>query len=75
MNGYQKRIVAVTGCSENEAEESEEIMHTEIFHSTLDWQSRRIFDKAAKLAVAVLRGQPVPIAVAKAIESGRAVKL
>ena len=41
MNSYQHLIIEATGCTAAEAGEIEEIMRADIFHSTLDWQSRR----------------------------------
>jgi hypothetical protein len=56
---YQRIIVEATGCTEGEARGAEEIMRHDIFHSTLDWQSRPLLEKAARLAVASLRKMPV----------------
>jgi hypothetical protein len=68
--GYQQTIIEATGCAPDEAREAEDIMRNDIFHSTLDWQSRALFVKAARLAVKVLRGEPVPVNIARAIERG-----
>lgn len=40
MAYYQQLIIQVTQCSESEAFEIEEYMRHNIFHSTLDWQTR-----------------------------------
>lgn len=72
---YQQMIQRATGCTEAEAREAEDIMRHDIFHSTLDWQPRSIFDKAARLAVAVVRGEPILARHARAIENGTAVRL
>ena len=50
MNHYQKLIIAVTGCNEQDAAEIEDYMRHVIFHSTLDWQTKAQFNKAAKTA-------------------------
>mgnify|MGYP001594854238 CR=1 FL=1 len=72
---YTQMIQAATGCTDAEAREAEEIMRHDIFHSTLDWQSRSLFDKAARLAVAVLRDETILARHARAIECGTAVRL
>ena len=54
---YADIIKEATGCSDTEAAEIEEIMRSEIFHSTLDWQTRAELMEAARLALAVLRLQ------------------
>ena len=71
---YQQMIQRATGCSEAEAGEVEEIMRHDIFHSTLDWQTRAIFDKAARMAVAYLHGT-APERVVRAIECGVPVRV
>lgn len=68
--GYQQMIMDATGCTAAEAREAEEVMRKDIFHSTLDWQPRPLFNKAARLAVAILRDEPIPVAAAKALERG-----
>ena len=60
MNHYQERIQRVTGSTEAEASEIEEMMRHDIFHSTLDWQPAPLFDKAAQVAFAYLRNLPLP---------------
>jgi len=72
---YQQMIQRATGCTEAEACAAEDIMRHDIFHSTLDWQSRALFDKAARLAITVVRGEPILAAHARAIERGTAVRL
>lgn len=47
LKGYAKSIVDDTGCDPSDAEEIEEIMRHDIFHSTLDWQSKAEFKKGA----------------------------
>lgn len=50
MTHYQEMIVEDTGCSADEASMVEDIMQNEVFHSTLDWQSRAQFRRGAKQA-------------------------
>jgi hypothetical protein len=52
---YKAMIVKATGCAEHEAEEVEEIMRHEVFHSTLDWQTKAQFNKGAREAYQVLQ--------------------
>ena len=73
MSFYGKTIVKATGCTEQEAAEAEEVMRNDLFHSTLDWQPAGLFDKAARLAVKIVRGERVPRAVSVAIERGTPV--
>ena len=47
---YQKLIIECTNCTESDAKEIEEYMRNVIFHSTLDWQTKAQFNKAAKTA-------------------------
>jgi hypothetical protein len=70
MSMYGELIIKATGCTDAEARDAEEIMRHDIFHSTLDWQPRPLFIKAARLAVKILRNEPIPIAAAKALEQG-----
>lgn len=55
MNHYQHLIIEATGCTAAEAVEIEEIMRQDIFHSTLDWQSRRTLVRAAQLGYESLK--------------------
>lgn len=57
MSGYTKIIRETLGCSENRAAEVEEIMRHEIFHSTLDWQTREMLEQAARDADKILDEQ------------------
>ena len=43
-------IVDATKCDPSIAAELEEIMRNDIFHSTLDWQTKRQFNKGAREA-------------------------
>ena len=65
MNHYQERIQRVTGSTDTEAQEIEDVMRHDIFHSTLDWQPAPLFDKAARVAYAVLHNLPLPRGGAK----------
>jgi hypothetical protein len=51
---YQKIIIEATGASEADAEEIEDIMRHDIFHSTLDWQTRKQLQDAARLGMKIL---------------------
>lgn len=52
---YAKLISEATGYT-NPAHlaEIEETMRQDIFHSTLDWQTRKVFDAGARMAVELL---------------------
>ncbi len=52
---YTSIIVEATGCSPVEADRIEEFMRDEVFHSTLDWQTREELGEAARLAVQALQ--------------------
>ncbi len=47
---YDEMIVSATGCDRAEVREITEIMRDDIFHSTLDWQTREQLQEAAVLA-------------------------
>jgi len=51
---YQDLIIRATGCPPADAPEIEEIMRQDIFHSTLDWQTREQLEEAAVLGQEVL---------------------
>jgi len=51
---YDDMIVQDTGCSPADAVMIEYIMREEIFHSTLDWQTRAQFRQAARKAARLL---------------------
>jgi len=57
MSGYTKIIVETLGCTEARADAVEDIMRNEIFHSTLDWQSREELEQAARDAALILAEQ------------------
>lgn len=48
MNYYHESIIKATGCLESDAPIIEDIMRHVIFHSTLSWQTREVFDKGAR---------------------------
>lgn len=50
LTAYQRDIIEATDCRPEDAEEIEDYMRNVIFHSTLDWQSRSQFNRAAKIA-------------------------
>ncbi len=55
LSGYRKAIVEATGCAPEEAEDVEEIMRHDVFHSTLDWQTKKQFDAGARKAYKILK--------------------
>jgi len=52
---YRDLIKEVTGCSDVEAGQFEDVMRNVIFKSTLDWQTREELIDAAKLAQEIIR--------------------
>lgn len=52
---YQALIIEATGVNEKDAGRVEEIMRDDIFHSTLDWQSRAQFVRGAREAAEMLK--------------------
>jgi hypothetical protein len=54
MGTYQEMIIEDTGCAPGDAGMIEHIMREDIFHGTLDWQSRSEFRRAARTAAAIL---------------------
>ena len=51
---YSEIIAAATGAGGDDLAIIEDIMRNEIFHSTLDWQSRTQLENAARKAAALL---------------------
>ena len=51
---YEKHIIKTVQCSATEATVVEEIMRSDIFHSTLDWQTSDEFETGAREAYAAL---------------------
>jgi len=72
---YRGLIQKATGCTEQEAAAVEDVMRNDLFHSTLDWQPKALFDRAAVLALKIVRGEPIPVKTARAIERGVAVPI
>lgn len=52
---YRQLIIETTGVNDRDAAYIEEIMREDIFHSTLDWQSRTQFVLGAREAVEMLK--------------------
>lgn len=52
--GYQPMIMQATGCAAADAAMVEDIMRNEVFHSTLDWQTRSEFRSVARKADRIL---------------------
>lgn len=55
MSSYRDIIIKATGVNDENAGYVEDIMREDIFHSTLDWQSREQLVRAAREAVALLK--------------------
>ena len=54
MTAYARDIVGFLGCTQADAAMIEYIMREEIFHSTLDWQTKAQFNRAASQAMKLL---------------------
>lgn len=54
MSSYKTMIIEDSGCSPADAGMIEHIMREDIFHSTLDWQSRAQLRRAAREALQLL---------------------
>lgn len=54
MSLYQTLIIDTVKCSAEDAAEIETIMRQDIFHSTLDWQTKGQLKKAAREAAELL---------------------
>jgi hypothetical protein len=50
LTHYQRQIMEDTGCSSEEAGMVEDVMREDVFHSTLDWQTREQFREGARKA-------------------------
>ena len=50
MSFYSELIIKATGCPESDAAEIEDYMRHTIFHSCLDWQTRKQLEEAARTA-------------------------
>jgi len=65
MSIYQNIIIKATGVSVRDAGYVEDIMREDIFHSTLDWQSRVQFVRGAREAAEMLKAYRVDPELAK----------
>jgi hypothetical protein len=54
MSSYREAIIEDTGCNPDDAGMTEHIMREDIFHSTLDWQTRAELRRAARKAAKIL---------------------
>jgi hypothetical protein len=54
MSSYQNMIIEDTGCDPSHVRMIEHIMREDIFHGTLDWQTRPQLRRAARDAVQLL---------------------
>jgi len=54
MSSYAEMICQDTDCTPEDAAMIEDIMRNDIFHSTLDWQSRAEFRTGAREAAKLL---------------------
>lgn len=55
MSLYAAVIIEATGCAREDVRKIEGIMRDEIFHSTLDWQTRDQLSHGARQAYALLQ--------------------
>lgn len=56
LSGYQKSISEATGVTNLDLlREIEDVMRNTIFHSTLDWQTKRQFNAGAHSALALIQ--------------------
>ena len=54
MSAYEDAIIEDTRCQRADAAMIEDIMRNEIFHGTLDWQTRAQFCQGARKAAKIL---------------------
>ena len=54
MSSYRAMILEDTGCTTGDAGLIEHIMREDVFHSTLDWQTRAELRRAARRAATIL---------------------
>jgi hypothetical protein len=65
MSAYHASIIAATGVTDPAMlEEIEDTMRHDIFHSTLDWQTRAQLQQGARDALELIRIMANPAAVA-----------
>jgi hypothetical protein len=55
MTFYEAEIKKATNCKDSEISEIEDIMRNIVFHSTLDWQSKKQFKNGAIEAYAIYK--------------------
>jgi hypothetical protein len=55
MKTHADFIMDATGCQREEVSKIDDMMRENIFHSTLDWQTREQIDEAAVLAYSVVK--------------------
>jgi len=65
MSMYKDSIIKATGCEPEDAAEIENLMRDVIFHSTLDWQTKRQFNKGAREAMELLDYMRSPEGIAE----------
>lgn len=64
LSFYQDLISKVTGVEDPALlAEIEDVMRHDIFHSTLDWQSRDLLEKAATAAHSWIKGETAALPV------------
>ncbi|MGA2608688.1 MAG: hypothetical protein ABSH01_14685 [Terriglobia bacterium] len=56
MKAYEALIIEDTGCRPDDVALIDDIMRNEVFHSTLDWQTRARFRQGARKAAKILEG-------------------
>jgi len=66
LKGYKLSISKATGITDNALlSRIEESMRDDIFHSTLDWQTSRQFNKGAREALELIRHMDSPEGIAE----------
>ncbi len=76
LDFYSQIIVDITGCEPKDADEVQDIMRNEIFHSTLDWQTRAEFKRGAKEALIILLAmRKIEEAAGKTLKLGLSAEL
>ena len=55
MKTHADFIMEATGCKREEVSKIDDMMRENIFHSTLDWQTREQIDEAAVLAYSAIK--------------------
>lgn len=65
MSYYHKLIIEATKCNPEDAAEIEDLMRNAIFHSSLDWQTKRQFNNGARKAKQLLDYMRSPEGIAE----------